>query len=404
MPAARHQAGPPGRGKFVLLGAMSALGSMAVHMFVPAMPFVGQELGASTHLIQLAISIYLAGLAIGQLSSGFLSDLVGRRPVMLGGIGVFACGSVLVGAAPGILVLLLGRLLQSLGGAALLTTGRAVVMESSTPETAHHNMAGLAMIVLISPALSPALSGMLIYLIGWRAEFLLLGGIAVALGVAGARMLHAPAGGNTRAPRVPHMMTWLSLLRNVTFLRLALANGLLSLCLYTFLAAFPFVLGGSSADPRALGLWLVPIACCAILGARLLRGFRHVEMAQRTGLALMVTAIAGLVVFGMTDHNASPAWVIGPMSLFGLGSGLTGPIAQSRAIASAPQSLGTASSLFGALQMGISASGSVIVAAMGIHEIQRLGLVLLVIGVAGAVAFPGQRAVPHTTTNGGRGE
>lgn len=383
---------PAGRGQFALLGAMSALGSMAVHMFVPAMPFVAQELGASTHAIQLAISIYLAGLAIGQLSSGFLSDVIGRRPVMLGGIGLFTCGSLLVGAAPGIGALLLGRLLQALGGAALLTTGRAVVMESSSPATAHHNMAGLAMIVLISPALSPAISGMLIYLIGWRAEFLLLAAIAVLLGIAGARMLHAPADHAATAVRAPHLMTGLSLLRNMTFLRLALANGLLSLCLYTFLAAFPFVLGGSRADPRALGLWLVPIACCAILGARLLRAFRKAETARRTGLGLMVAATAGLFVIGLAVDGPSPAWVIGPMSLFGLGSGLTGPIAQARAIASAPQNLGTASSLFGALQMAISASGSVIVTVMGIHEIQRLGLAVLVIGVAGALVFPGQRA------------
>ncbi|RYE01199.1 MAG: MFS transporter, partial [Sphingomonadales bacterium] len=86
----------------LLLAGVSALGSLAIHMFVPALPSVAREMASNPGTVQLTISLYLLGLGGGQLAAGPISDAIGRRPVLLAGIAIFITASSLAALAPNV--------------------------------------------------------------------------------------------------------------------------------------------------------------------------------------------------------------------------------------------------------------------------------------------------------------
>ncbi|RZJ95994.1 MAG: MFS transporter, partial [Novosphingobium sp.] len=116
-----------GLATILALAAISAMGSMAIHMLVPALPALAHELDLRPEQAQLAISVYLAGLGGGQLLAGPLVDRVGRRPVLLAGLALYIAGALASALAPGLPLLLAARLVQAVGGAAGVVTARVMV-------------------------------------------------------------------------------------------------------------------------------------------------------------------------------------------------------------------------------------------------------------------------------------
>ncbi|MGZ8361851.1 MAG: MFS transporter, partial [Allosphingosinicella sp.] len=114
------------RGIVALLAALSALGSLGIHAFVPALPDVSRDLGTPAGLVQLGISLYLAGLVAGQLGGGWSSDLFGRKRVLVIGSILYVAGAVACAVAPGILTFVAGRMVQGIGGGCALVVSRAV--------------------------------------------------------------------------------------------------------------------------------------------------------------------------------------------------------------------------------------------------------------------------------------
>src|ERR1700753_1303337 len=112
------------RAPFLLLVAMTACGTLGMHVIIPALPPTARALGMSVGTAQLTITLYLIGLAIGQLAYGPMSDRFGRRPTVLVGLGLFTAASAATSIAPNAAILIGARILQSLGGCAGLVLGR----------------------------------------------------------------------------------------------------------------------------------------------------------------------------------------------------------------------------------------------------------------------------------------
>ena len=106
------------RPSYAILIAISAVGPLALNLFVPSMPGLQQEFGVPYGVAQLTLTLYLIGMAACQLVYGPLSDRVGRRPMLLGGLALFVGASLMAAVAPSIHVLIAARLLQAVGGAA----------------------------------------------------------------------------------------------------------------------------------------------------------------------------------------------------------------------------------------------------------------------------------------------
>src|SRR5579863_7171941 len=174
------------RAPFPLIVAITACGTLGMHLIIPALPDTARALGVSAGMVQLTITLYLIGLAIGQLLYGPISDRFGRRPVLLAGLALFALGGTASAAAPDALMLVLARILQSIGACAGLVLGRAIVRDSATPDRAAAQLAMLTLVMSAAPAIAPVLGGYATAWFGWRAAFALLaivGAITLLLSV-----------------------------------------------------------------------------------------------------------------------------------------------------------------------------------------------------------------------------
>ena len=133
-------------------------------MVVPALPLLVRLFDDSPSRVQLVLSLYLAGIAAGQLVYGPLSDRFGRRPVLIAGLAMFLFGTVLCGAAPSLDLLVLGRVLEGLGACAGIVLARAIIRDVYEREAAARGLALVMMAMTLAPAISPALGA---YLSEW---------------------------------------------------------------------------------------------------------------------------------------------------------------------------------------------------------------------------------------------
>jgi DHA1 family bicyclomycin/chloramphenicol resistance-like MFS transporter len=372
-----------------LLVLITISGTMAMHMFVPALPAAAQGLGTGTGEMQMAISLYVIGLAVGQLVYGPLSDARGRRPMLLVGLALYLAGSLAAAFAPGLRTLLIARLVQALGGCAGLALGRAIVRDTSQADTAVRQMALLNLMVMVGPGLAPMIGGAVAAVAGWRAVFgVLATAAAVTLWVAWRRL---PETGRPTG-RV-HLRTLLDdyrqLLSSRRYVGLALGGGCATTSVYAFLAAAPFIFTSELGQPPqavgvSMGLMVFGMAVGNFLTGRLVHRVRG-ERLVRMGTGLCAASALVLLALVLT-HEMTVARVIGTMLFFTCGAGMTSPAALALALGVDPQRVGSAAGLYGFTQMAIGAACTTL-AALGGEPALAAALVLLGASVLSQGAF-----------------
>lgn len=339
--------------RLVLLGAIAALGSLAIQMLVPALPQLTASLRIGPEEGQLLITGYLAVLAVGQLCWAPVADGYGRRPVLLLGLLLFIAGTLSCAVAPNFAVLLAGRLLQAAGASSSLVTARAMATDGGKAGTAAAPLAVLTSVILISPALAPVIGGIVVSLGDWRMLFWLL----AALGLVGLALAvrHLP---ETLTER-KHGASLATIVRRYThvasrhqFLPLAIANMLASAGFFLFLAVSPFVLDAAGATPAWAGLFYSAVASAIIIGTLLVPPIvgKWPKALWAAGSAIMTVGAAALGATAVLGGGIYA--LLAAMSLVALGSGLSGPILLAHAIERQRSDAASVASLFGTMQMG----------------------------------------------------
>jgi len=378
---------PAGRGTSTILAlaAISAMGSMAIHMLVPALPAMAHDLSVGQTQAQLAISIYLGGLGCGQLLAGPAADRMGRRPVLLAGLVLYILGAAGSALAGGLAELLGARLIQALGGAAGVVTARVMVSDIFGREESARRQATLMMIVLVSPALSPVVGGLLAGFGGWRTIPAVLG--VIALGAMAIALTRLPETRRARESQPDTGPLWHDLgrlLRNRQFLlpTLTLAGG--SSALYMFLSSAAFLLVRSfGLNEKQTGPFFLVVALASIVGTRLVGPVTRRFDGLVAGTSFILTG--SLIELGLALTGASgPVILIAPMLLVGLGAGILGPSAISIVIFAESGLAGTATSLAGAGQMIASGLATSLLAHFAPIDLLRLGIAL---SVSASIAF-----------------
>lgn len=352
----------------LVLGGLSALGSLGIHSIIPAFPAAAAELGVAPGPMQLAVTVYLAALAVGQLLSGWLSDSHGRRRILIVGAALYVTGSFAAAAAPGLAPLLAARIVQGIGGACGLVVARSIVVDLAAAEDTAGRLGILATIGFVSPALAPLAGGLLVEFGSWRLIFLCLGALGL-LGLIGASRIPEtrpetrPATGPAR-DRVP-VGAFRLLAGNAAFRRYALINIAATMGMFVFLTASSFLLlDRYGLHGHETGIVYLLVACGVVAGAlsvgRIERGRPGRGLA--TGAVLYLTGASAMLGCALiTDHVAA---LVVPMMLTGIGSGLLGPACLAGALRADSRYVGTASSLFGALQIAGGATASIAAAAL----------------------------------------
>jgi len=158
----------------VLLAALVAFGPLSIDMYLPSLPLIAADLDAAQADIQLTISSFLIGLFIGMLFYGPLSDKLGRRPLLLGGITLYLLASIACFLAVSAEWLVAARFLQALGAAAASVLARAIVRDLFPLNEAARVLSLMHLVTMLATLIAPLVGGYLIMLTGWRALFVVL--------------------------------------------------------------------------------------------------------------------------------------------------------------------------------------------------------------------------------------
>jgi MFS transporter, DHA1 family, multidrug resistance protein len=341
-----------------LLALLTFSGTLGMHIFAPALSAAARDLQVGAGAIQETISLYIVGLAIGQLGYGPLSDRFGRRPVLMVGLAVYTIGGLAAVFAPGVGSLVAARFVQALGGGAGLALGRAMVRDTSAKDDATRRLALLNLMVTIGPGVAPTLGGVLVETLGWRSILWGLCALGVALVALAYVLLPETAPRSAKNNAGDLVRSYGGLLRSPLFLGFAIGGGAATTSMYAFVAASPFIVVEQMHRPAyEIGLYLAVLIGGVWVGNAL--ASRLVALVRRSRLMIFgnltsVLAAAALLAAAATGH-LSAGLVLGPMFIFTIGAGLAGPMALTEAISADPKVIGSAAGLYGFLQMAIGA-------------------------------------------------
>ncbi|MFZ9873284.1 MAG: MFS transporter, partial [Steroidobacteraceae bacterium] len=264
---ARDGAASP-RGLFPLLAACSALGPVSTLILLSALPAIRAEFDATTAATQAVISVFLLVFALGIPLAGPLSDRLGRRPMLLGGIGVFFVGSALAYIAPTLELVVLARAIQAAGCAATTTVSRAILGDIHKDWRLTRALATLTLVMMMGTAIAPWLGGFLTEKFGWHSPFLLL---LVASGISAAvawralpetRVAHAGVMSLSAVGRAS-----IEVLRNRAFLGCALDAAIIYALYLGFITVAPYLLADMLGRPATdFGIYILFLSIGYFLG------------------------------------------------------------------------------------------------------------------------------------------
>ena len=357
-----------GRPLIALLAALAAIGPLSTALYLPSLPDIRDQLGATTGEAQLTLSASLVGFALLQLAYGPLSDRFGRRWTLLGGFAIYIAASAACAAAQAIDALILARFVQGVGGCAGAVIARATVRDQFPPQRIAAVMAVVGMSVSMAPTIAPLIGGQIHDVFGWRAAFVAqMGAGALLMALVWLGLPESPRAGEYGAISVRRIVTdYGRLLRTRAFLLNSLVLGLGFGGLFAYVAGAPMVLIGMLGVPPDLyGVYTMLGPLGFLAGAFTARRSHRRRPAFMVRLGAFVSLLGGLALLGFALAGwLSIAALILPMFVYSLGLGLSMPNAMSGALSEQPHIAGTASALMGFLQMGIGALGSALVAAL----------------------------------------
>ncbi|HZK90054.1 MAG TPA: multidrug effflux MFS transporter [Stellaceae bacterium] len=359
-------AAPP----LALIAAATAIGFCALHMVVPTLPILARVFDRGPAEVQLVLTLYFMGIAVGQLVYGPVSDRFGRRPVLIAGLCLFLAGTALSGLAPTLPALIAGRIAQALGACAGLVLGRAIIRDFYDRDASARGIALVMMTMTLAPAVSPAIGAYVTEWFGWRAMFVLLA--ASGAGVLAWTLARLAETHTETVPLNPVAIvrSHAVLLRSRAFMCFALCTAFTSASWFTFIASAPYLLSETLREPpRTYGLMILLPMTAYILG-----NGAAARLAGRVGTGAM---IVGGVALSLGSGMLMAAWCVYPglspwtlfvpMALSSMGNGLSQPTAMASALSVYPRIAGTASGLVGFAQMAVSALGTLAVAILP-HE------------------------------------
>ena len=332
---------------------------LSTDLYLASFPSLAKVFGAPASTVQLTLSMFVIAFGGAQLIIGPLSDRYGRRPVLLWGLSLYVCASLLCAAAPGIDWLIGARFLQALGCCSAIIIGRAIVRDAYAPADSVRVIARASTWLALAPLCGPILGSYLQVTFGWRAAFIALSLLsAVLLGAVALRLPETNVHKNPRATEWTGLTAnWRLVLGTREFWAHALPGAL------SYGSIFAFISGSSLVLIRVLQVpteWFGYCFACGVSGymggtilcRRLLPRFgAAVTLRIGSSMSLAAGALFLMAVgFGLAHWSI----VVAAMFLTMGAHGVNFPVSQSGSVKPFPQQAGTAAGLMGALYMSVA--------------------------------------------------
>ncbi len=348
-----------------ILIAISAIGPMALNIFIPSMPGMRAVFETDYAVIQLTLTGYLFAIAIAQIFLGPLSDRFGRRPVLLFGMILFIVGSLGCMAATTITELIIGRVVQATGGCAGLVLSRAIVRDLWDRDTSASMLGYITMAMVLAPMFAPSIGGYLDVWFDWKASFAFMGLLGMIVLGASWLTLHETIKSVRPMPGIAGIFRDFRALLQIPLFRSNALSGAFAVAIFfSFLAGAPFImeqlLGRSKIE---YGLYFMLSAAGYMTGNYLSGRFSTKYGTDTMVIAGNLVAVtgAGLLVLFAILGILNPISIFLPMLIIGLSNGLTIPNTLANAVSVRPDMAGAASGLAGSLQLILGGLGTLIV-------------------------------------------
>jgi DHA1 family bicyclomycin/chloramphenicol resistance-like MFS transporter len=343
-----------------LLAALTAIGPLSTDMYLPSLPDIACQLGATTAQVQLTISAYLIGFAVGQIFYGPVSDRHGRKPILLAALALYCVASLICALSTSIDMLIAARFAQALGGSGGIVLARAIVRDLHSGARAGRELSLIGSVMALAPVLAPLVGGVLQTGFGWRSVFVTL--VAAGLAGAGIVWLRLP---ETLARRAAEPLSLASMLKSYrAVVRNPAYLAYVGLATTSFAGLFAWISGASFVLQNLYGLSPFTFGAAFALGsvgymtgttiaARLVMRF---GIDGIVGLGSCTTAAGGLgMVAALALGFTSAVSLVLPVAVYLAGLGMVLPQAIAGAMTPFPERAGAASALLGFVQQSAAA-------------------------------------------------
>jgi DHA1 family bicyclomycin/chloramphenicol resistance-like MFS transporter len=381
-----------------LLAALSAIGPLTTDMYLPSLPDIARQFTTSTAQVQLTISAYLIGFAVGQILYGPVSDRHGRKPVLLAALALYCVAGLACALSTSIEMLIVARFVQALGGSGGIVLARAIVRDFHSGVRAGRELSLIGSVMALAPVLAPIVGGVLQTGFGWRSIFVTL--VAAGLVGVGVVWLLLPETLATRAAEPVSPSTMLKSYRAVACNPAYLAY--LALATTSYAGLFAWISGASFVLQNLYGLSPFNFGIAFALGSvgYMIGATTAARLVTRLGIDGTLGVGAGALAAGGTAMVVSVALgftsavsLVLPVAIYLAGLGMVLPQAIAGAMTPFPERAGSASSLLGFIQQSAAALCGAVVGWLLGEDAWPLAAAVAAMGCATLVIWLSTRAL-----------
>ncbi|WP_114787703.1 purine nucleoside transporter PunC [Vibrio tetraodonis] len=361
--------------QLLYLASLSMLGFIATDMYLPAFKAMESDFATGPEQIALSLTVFLVGMAVGQLSWGLASDKFGHRNTLAAGLGLFTLASLGLAFSDQVWQLLTLRFIQAIGVCAPAVIWQAMVIKRHASQS-QQIFATIMPLVALSPALAPQLGVLLSDFWGWQSIFITLTivGLVLITATMAQDNPEQQEKKSTVGADIKALLTSKTYIGNVTIFATA------SAAFFAYLTGMPEIMAQLGYDARDIGLSFIPQTIAFMAGGYIGKkcvakyGDEHVLR-----ILIGLFSLASVMIFATSQWQLSSIWpILAPFCLIAIANGALYPIVVNRALASAKQSPATAAGLQNSLQICISSLSSALVAAMASQAQTVTGIAILI--------------------------
>lgn len=389
----------------LILGALATISPFSIDMYLPGFPAIAKDLNTTIDQVQLSLTAYLIGIAIGQLLYGPLLDRFGRKNPLYIGLAIYVLASIACAFTDSISGLILMRFVQALGGCVGIVAAQALVRDLFPVNKTAQAFSLIILVISVSPMIAPTVGGYMTSAFGWHYVFLVLAGITVM--IMSAVYFFLPEGKKadptmSLKPKAV-LRNFYTVIREPQFLVYTVAGGLATAAPFAYIAGSADVFMNIYKVSEQFYGWIFAFLAFAMIGSTqlnhiLLKKFKSEQIIKVT---LMYQSVTGLLlVIGTYYQWYTMYGLIAVMFVFLTGQGLIGPNTSALSLAPFDRNAGSASALSGSWRLGIGGIISAIVSVL--HNgtaIPMVGMMVMCSVVSLILLFGGNSVVAYRVRN-----
>jgi len=352
----------------LILGSLSTISPFSIDMYLPGFPAISNDLKVSIAQVQLSLTAYLIGIAIGQLIYGPLLDRFGRKKPLYAGLTIYIISSIVCAFSASLESLIIMRFLQALGGCVGMVAAQALVRDLFPMRKTAQAFSSIMLVIAVSPMIAPTLGGYMTASYGWPSVFVTLAVVTLVILAATYFLLPEGKKADSAISMKPAaiLANFLLVIKQSQFSIYMLSGGIATSATFAYIAASADVfLNLYKATEREYG-WIFAFIASGLIGSAQFNHFllKKFTSQQLVKFALGYQSFAGaLLVAGIVFHWYSMVGLTIMIFLFVLGQGLTGPNSAALALAPFSKHAGSAASLLGSFRMLVGGLITVMVSA-----------------------------------------